>query len=77
MQRRVSSDGARRVTGIRIDDIRCAGVGFLPGAGHLRGATTGGHERGSGGDPEWIKLEEFIADTSAAEALADLIYPLT
>jgi hypothetical protein len=34
------------------------------------------HERGSVGDPEWIKLEEFIADTLAAEPLADLIYPL-
>jgi len=28
------------------------------------------------GDPDRIKHEEFIADTSAAEALADLIYPL-
>jgi hypothetical protein len=24
----------------------------------------------------WIKLQEFIADTFAAEVLADLIYPL-
>jgi hypothetical protein len=64
-------------TGSRIGGIRCAGLGFLPGAGHLRGATTGGHDKASVGDPEWIKLEEFIADTSAAEALADLIYPLT
>jgi len=30
------------------------------------------------GDPDRIKHEEFIADTtSAAEALADLIYPPT
>jgi len=34
-------------------------------------------KEGPGGDPSGIKLEEFIADTSAAEALADLIYPLT
>jgi hypothetical protein len=60
-----------------MDDIRCAGVGFLAAPVICGVATTGGHERGSVGDPDRIKHEEFIADTSAAEALADLIYPPT